>query len=345
MKKTLTLLLTAALLLTMTACGKKTPEPTDAPVETATVEPTVEPTPEPSPLDEALEHYRNIAGQASAYQYDPDGYASPNGSYRYALVQMKPEDTVPTLLLEQGTTDYMYYMRVFQYDPATKTLHQPTGSLMEGTAQTGGYRGGIGMMADGNGLRTAEASGGTGAMYIYRTTIEGNSLSKVQVWEGSLMDTVPENLDFVDIEWHDISDLSALGGQSAADTQTAAGAGALPTDGNRIVLTGTMGTYSYNEVLKLQGVPDPNPGASSGKNTTYRLIVLDTPKTMNLMSGAGDGLTTNEASIINVSYADGLDQYVGQHVVFSIDPNNTYWPSDTSLPLGEPGTKDVHILN
>ena len=48
--------------------------------------------------------------------------------------------------------------------------------------------------------------------------------------------------------------------------------------------------------------------------------------------------------MIDVTYAQGLESYDGQHVTFSIDPNNTWWPSDTSLPLGQPRTDDVHIL-
>ena len=30
---------------------------------------------------------------------------------------------------------------------------------------------------------------------------------------------------------------------------------------------------------------------------------------------------------------------------FSIDPEETYWPSDASMPVGQPSTRDVHILN
>ena len=108
------------------------------------------------------------------------------------------------------------------------------------------------------------------------------------------------------------------------------------------MFTGTVNTYSHNEVLALQGISDPNPGSDSGE--TYRLIVLDTPQTMELMSGSGDGLRSGTVSIINVTYASGLEQYDGQNLIFSIEPTATYWPSDTSLPVGEPNTADVHVL-
>lgn len=118
---------------------------------------------------------------------------------------------------------------------------------------------------------------------------------------------------------------------------------ALPTDGDRIVFTGTVGTYTYDEVLALQGISDPNPGYSSTKNTPIRLIVLDTPQTLSLRGE--EELRSGYVTVINISYADSLTQYDGQHITFSIDPYNTYWPQDTSLPLGQPSTGDIHILN
>ena len=48
--------------------------------------------------------------------------------------------------------------------------------------------------------------------------------------------------------------------------------------------------------------------------------------------------------MIDITQAAGLEQYDGQHIVFSIDPDETWWPSDTSLPLGEPSTDNVHVL-
>ena len=55
------------------------------------------------------------------------------------------------------------------------------------------------------------------------------------------------------------------------------------------------------------------------------------------------GLRSDEVRMISTGRE--FSKYYGQHLTFSIDPNNTYWPSDTSLPLGQPGTDDIHILN
>ena len=104
----------------LAACGEEpsapagTPEPQPAATEPAAPEPTEEPA---DPVADALEQYRIVVGQADTYLYDPD--AEPSGNYRYALVQMQPEDTAPTLLLEQETADYLYYALAFRYDPAS----------------------------------------------------------------------------------------------------------------------------------------------------------------------------------------------------------------------------------
>ena len=312
----------------------------------------VEPATEKSPVDEAMEQYSIIISNAPSYQYDPYGSGNISGKYRYAIVWMQSDDNVPTLLLEQETTDYMYYMRAFKYDPDTKTVHQPPESLIEGTARTGGYRGSIALAGDGRGIIEINGSSLGSATY-YRAVIKGDSLVKTVAWEGDIFRTDP-NISTVDIDWHDIGDLSAnsrtaetgeaaQSETSAEEAQPAADiSNALPVDGNRNVLTGTLGTYSYNEVVSLQGQPDPN-AQWANKNQTYRLIVLDTPQTISAKDIDYD-IISNTVSIISVQYADGLDKYMGQHVVFSIDPNSTFWPADTSLPLGAPSTKDINVL-
>lgn len=320
--------------------------------DTEETETQPEKTQEADPIEQALTQYRMIVEQADTYQYDPYDSAVPTGNYRFALVQMQQGDLVPTLLLEQETTDFLYFMRVFQYDPASETVIQPAESLTEGTAQMGGYRGGLGMMADGNGIRITEASSGTGSMDISRVTLDAGALHTGVEYQGYLTDTVPDGLGFVEIEWHDVGDMTALESWTA-DTQISApdetlpgdaptAEATLPTDGDRIVFYGTIDEYSYDEVVELQGQPDPN-SPWTDTSGTYHLIVLDTPQEMGLMGE--DGLWSSEVLMINVSNAEGLEPYNGQHLVFSIDPYSTYWPSDTSLPLGQPSTRDVHILN
>lgn len=304
-------------------------------------------------LEQALEQYRLIVSQADSYSYSPYS-VTPTGSYRYALVQLETDDPVPTLLLSQEGDDYSDRVRLFQYDPDTDQVIQPEESLEEYSGG-GGYASGLSLQGDGKGLGLSEIAGGTGSTVMTRITLQNGALVREKQWSGRMDAPASEKPDFMDIPWHDISDFSALDSWTpengttqpgdSSDSSSGSGAeGELPTDGDRIVFTGTIDTYSYEEVIALQGCPDPN-ASWSDPSQTFHLIVLDTPQEMELQSGDPVGAPRSDTvRVISVAYAEGLEQYDGQHLTFSIDPEATYWPSDTSMPVGQPGTRDVHVL-
>ncbi len=304
---------------------------------------------EPDPIGEALEQYRIIIGQADSYEYNTAISDLEAVGYRYALVQMQPDDLVPTLLLEMESDTFINYVRIFQYDPDTKTVRQPAETVSEGTASVGGYRGGLTMAGDGGGMISTEWSSGTGETSISRIILNGDSLNRDILWTG-LFDQIPDSITHIGIEWHEIGDLSALEGWTAPDSGAAepSESGALPTDGDRIVLTGTVGTFDYDDIVALQGEPDPNGFDESSveysRSQTYRVIVLDTPQTLYLESFIGDAPYNKEVLLIRLDGIDGMEQYEGRHITFSIDPDNAWWPTDTSLPFGQPYIGDIHIL-
>ena len=300
-------------------------------------------------LEQALEQYRLIVSQADSYSYSPYPM-TPTGNYRYALVQLETDDPVPTLLLSQEGDDYSNRVRLFRYDPNSDQVIQPEES-MEEYSGGGGYASGLSLQGDGMGLCMTEIAGGTGSTDMTRITLQDGSLVREKQWSGR-MDAVPDELNSIDIPWHDISDLDALDSwtpEAGTPQQDGSSAGnstesELPTDGDRIVFTGTVGTYSYEEVIALQGCPDPN-APWSDSSQTFRLIVLDTPQEMELQSSDPVSPPRRDTvRLISVAYAEGLEQYDGQHLTFSIDPTATYWPSDASMPVGQPATRDVHIL-
>ena len=298
----------------------------ETPLQTAEVT-TPDPAEETDLIEEAMEQYRIVVSQASSYSYSI--YAEPNGNYRYALVQMQPDDPVPTLLLAQETIDNGKYVRVFQYDPDSRTLRQPPETLYEG-------KGSLAMSEDGNGIFEHSFNGATGELWIYRATLEGDSLNKPLVYEGRIDDERPDAFRSVPIEWHDIGELV-----TPSETPTEV---PLPEDGDRLVLQGTIRTYTYDELLDMLGYPDPN-AEYADKTQTFRLFLLDEPQTMRLVAyGNKEPFAEKTATMIDISRAEGLEQYDGQHLFISIDPNEAYWPSDTSIPLREPRARDVHVL-
>ena len=321
----------------------------------------------PDPVDEALEQYRSIISQADSYEYGDDDMLNQSwfelSGYRYALVQMQPDDKVPTLLLERVIMDIernapSCTALVFQYDPDTKIVCQPAERMGDG-----GIRGGLSMAGDGYGIFDLYWSGGTGEGSVIRYTLDGDSLNHETYWKGRI-DLMPDSITFIEIEWHEIEDLTALDSWTAPDSgegdpSGSAGSDTLPADGDRIVLTGTVGTYDYDEIVELQGEPDPYiPYDESQiesylermRSITYHVIILDTPQTLRLPSGGwsgeGDKYTSHEAWMILLCEDSMYDpSYEGRHITFSIDPDGALWPSEAEVPIGQPRVCDIHILD
>lgn len=160
-------------------------------------------------VKEALNEYRSYLDRPG--KVDFGDYSLEPFGFKYALIEMQPGDSVPTLLLKLESTDYIDYVRVFKYDPYTKSMILPPEILTEGTAMVGGYRGSISMAGDGNGLLSMEFNSGTGHALVSRATIRSGYLDQSLVWEGNF-DLMPTNITFVEIEWYDVDDLSGLNG-------------------------------------------------------------------------------------------------------------------------------------
>lgn len=302
--------------------------------------------------DAAIALYGEIISNAPDYTYTTSDSAS-TGHYRYSIFDLQDGDPVPTLLLAQETDAGNWYVRFFQYDPETDSVIQPEESLEEGSSG-GGYHAGLAREADGNGVRLTETYGGSGDTEITRITLADGTLVREPQWSGKFTE-VPEALGLIEIKWTEVSfhgsgqnETAEAAGNAEIEAKPVSPAGSesqgSSAEDGRIVFTGTVGTYSYEEVIALQGCPDPNaPWTDSSQ--TFRLIVLDTPQEMELQSGDPVGSPrSGMVRLISVAYAEGLEQYDGQHLTFSIDPSNTYWPSDASMPVGQPATRDVHVV-
>ena len=321
--------------------------------EAETVSSEAAPEPETDPVGLALASYRALVPTADTLYYGYD--KTPTGVYRYALCRLNAEDDFPSIVLEQQAETLEYHMLVYRWNEETGEAARVAGSADDGETR-GGLRTGLSQMADGDGLRHTVVYSATGETVITRFTQndqEPRALSFVDEWTGAFTDPIPESLDFYELVWYDVSDLSGLeswswppaapsGSSVPQDVLQSVSSAAPAQDGDRIVFTGTIDTYTHDEVVALQGQPDPN-APWSDTEATYRLIVLDAPQTMELTSV--DGMRSGEVRMINVTGAPGLDGLDGQHLTFSIDAASAWWPSDTSLPLGQPGTQDVHVLD
>ncbi len=319
-------------------------------------ESTEESTVESSLQAEALEQYKLIISNAAGYDYY-NGDFPLEGDYKYALVKLQENDPVQTLLLGAKTVRESYYIRVFRYDPGTKTVHQPAEVIDEGMVSRSVVTG-VNMMADGNGIYWISTARGDGETTLERVTLEGDVLRKELVYTGSFDEKLADEFKYVEIEWHSTDDLSAIDRQLSSvspNSQSsqqlppateiqASTQPTLPTDGDRIVLTGTINDYDYNGVIEVQGEPDPN-GPYTDRTERYVVFVLDKPQVMNIESGDTSGdKRSDEVRMIYLGPYSNLGQYYGQHVTVSVDPDEMMWPSDTRMPVGQP-SGSIRVLN
>jgi len=169
-----------------------------------------------SPNDEALEQYKIVVEQASTYKFSDDYYFSPTGNYQYALVKMKSDDPVQTLILAQEVSNGDSYVRLFKYDTDTKVMHQPYKPyiLVNFSGGRTSVNVSLNKMANGDGLRIFGVSRGIGEVLIQKVTLDGDNLNIEDIYTGKFDDNIPAEFDGTEIEWHNISDLSAFDIQS-----------------------------------------------------------------------------------------------------------------------------------
>ena len=129
---------------------------------------------------------------------------------------MKSDDPVQTLLLAQEVSNGDSYVRLFKYDTDMKVMHKPYKPYI--VVNFSGGRNSVvenfNKMANGDGLRILGVSRGIGEVLIQRVTLAGDNLNIENIYTGRLDDDIPAEFDGAEIEWHNISDLSAFDIQS-----------------------------------------------------------------------------------------------------------------------------------
>ena len=161
----------------------------------------------------------------------------------------------------------------------------------------------------------------------------GSSTSSLSEEEQqSVGEALESQIDEMDSQLDEINEALA---ETSAEAETTV---EIP-EGN-YVLEGTIYYLDYAGVMGLQNITDPN-----GINTDgyYTILVLDNPETLSFMSGDGQGTREDTVNMVSLRNIDGAS-YDGQHVKVAVDPENTWWPSDVSLPLGQPGTDTALIV-
>lgn len=215
--------------------------------------------------------------------------------------------------------------------------------------------------AYGDGLLVEDMNRSTGEGVVWRRRFEADAMRPEPVCElrgGS--DSMAAKVaaeEFVPIPWEpcppsganldDLASLKALADgtwQSTAVREDKDRSAAAEQFG-LITLTGTVRELDDRGIAALQGIENPNP--PSDDLVMHAVLELDEPATLTAMSGGGPDTREGETRLILIERDTSelaWGAYQDKHVTVAIDPAMLTWPSDTSLPLGEPSVATAGIV-
>ncbi len=319
-------------------------------------------------LDEKIaKAYSQVLDKADKYDYQDEGQEA--REYEYAIVKMDGEK-IPQLLLSKNSD--LRYVKVFSYNEKEEKLIECSESIVYGAAGVGGFRGDIMSRSDYKGLEYIETSSGTGDTSVENISIENGQLKRETKWEGRY-EQMPEDDSTQEIVWSKINDKSQLkklagkeitsDGESASkdkirakerdkESKSIAGSNKEKVqamireekNAGRLVLDGKIRILTYMQVLEVQGVDDPNP-EHSNPNEEYIIFILAKPQKITARSSGGAYMTTRQVKVMGLADYDYVRKYDGKNVTISVDLDETMFPSDVGLPLGEPMSASFKILD
>lgn len=311
--------------------------------------------------------YSQVLDKADKYDYQDEGQEA--REYEYAIVKMDGEK-IPQLLLSKNSD--LRYVKVFSYNEKEEKLIECSEAIVYGAAGVGGFRGDIMSRSDYKGIEYIETSSGTGDTSVENISIENGQLKRETKWEGRY-DQMPEDDSTQEIVWSKINDKSQLekltgkeitpAGESTSkdnkqakesDKESKSIAGSNKEkiqamireekNAGRLVLDGKIRVLTCMQVLEVQGIDDPNP-EHSNPNEEYIIFILAKPQKITARSSGGMYMTTRQVKVMCLPDSDYVRKYDGKNVTISVDLDETMFPSDVSLPLGEPMSASFKILD
>lgn len=217
-------------------------------------------------------------------------------------------------------------------------------TLMRGVATSASYRGEIYASVYGNGLILNETVSGSGETRISRLEFDGRGWASRQILHSELANgeacAAPIESEQRELTWSAVSDSgvrdSLEAGEWASNVDPSApGAVSAAEQADLQVYAGTVRVLDTDEVCTLQGISNPNPGYTEAE--AYVLLVFDEPTNVDAVSGDGTDSKSGQAAMIRLAMDDeAWNVYDKQPVTVAVDLDNIWWPSDASLPAGEP---------
>ena len=290
-----------------------------------------------------------------------------NIDYSYALVNMNDSD-IPQLIVAQNNNEYgLSYIKVFHSnDNFTKALTSDE-VIQIGVASAGGFRGFLAQNEDLNGLDYITVSSGTGEGFkeeiIASVDKDNLILQRDTVWEGSINELSNANtsdIDFIDIvDRNKLDDLASIKdgeykktiakkideiksleeAENEEENSNMKDQAQEENDNGRMVVSGTVKVFTNDEMVSYQ---NQNPQIFPDMGESYVILLLDNYADINMISSSDPYYITNSVNIIKLP--DDMADYVDQRITVSFGPDDGYWPSDASLPVGAPRMNTVNVL-
>lgn len=271
------------------------------------------------------------------------------GIYEYALVEMTGDDN-PELLIVALTRHGLNPVKV--YTMRGGEAFSPRETLLDGAASVGGSRVSLRSFDDGTQIAQLDWMSTQPEMNGEAYALVGDSITRTDwTWQGEMsFMNIPEPPGTSTINFIDVSDrsvLDSLGAAPAHSSDTSHQAGPQPTLGSEPEqsaaapeLTGTVRVLTAPELADLQGL-DRTPNGE-GADHVFAMLVLDSPQPLAASSSGGPGLDYRMVNMVRLGYnspyiseGGGFD-LDGQRVTMTFNPSDCWFPSDTSLPIGEP---------
>lgn len=310
--------------------------------------------------------YNKVLDNIDAYTFIED-IQEANIDYSYALVNMNDSD-IPQLIVAQNNNEYgLSYIKVFHSnDNFTKALTSDE-VIQIGVASAGGFRGFLTQNENLNGLDYITFSSGTSQGFkeeIVASVDKDNLLlQRDLVWEG-LISELP-NANTSDVDFIDINDRSKLQGlasikdgeykktiakkidevknlkeaENEEKNSNMKDQAQEEIDNGRMVVSGTVKVFTNDEMVSYQ---NQNPQIFPDMGESYVILLLDDYADINMKSSSDPDYMTYSVNIIKLP--DDMADYADQRITVSFGPDDGYWQSDASLPVGAPRMNTVNIL-
>ncbi|MFR4999240.1 MAG: hypothetical protein ACLUCU_02000 [Slackia sp.] len=269
----------------------------------------------------------------------------------------------PLLLLRASgpadTWNGIEFVKVLSYAADGEEPLVYEGSLEQGVAGVGGYRGSLAASASGDGIIATEASAGMGNMSVDRVvpdektgTLSRTVMHRGTVGEDSACGALA-SFEQREISWttaDDASLLDALADESRTSTADAADAdwAAQANQAGLVSLEGTLHVLDADGVAALQGEQNPNPGY--GDDVVYVVLALDAPVSLSALAGDGSGMREGQAAMVSLIPSGGSSGMTlpkwyredwaaldGAKATIAVSSDKMWWPSDTAFPWASRG--------